>query len=292
MTDPATEDSSDTLKQFINNVLDKHSEHLSIAFTQNTLSEVNGTYTAELIWIIRGGILPSQIPELEANTIPLTEEEEYVIQPNFKITTQHIDIFLDFEEGQADHVRHRIDGYNGRVDNTKFDMMKQLFSEIHLDETELTEFVEQGEGYDQLVEFVEISSYSAESQHLPHLVADATMGNGNKTKQAPDDGIHIYIQIRYNRHSTRNGIWTKKRFEHIQTLTIDGQQYPVNIETGLTMSGNGGRGQWIHTGYTLVEHGDFPKITLNEELNKTDWSEFLANGKPWPEAPGIPNSRE
>lgn len=274
-----------TLKDHINDVLKTHSGEVEAVFTRNTIKEIGGTYLVDILWVITGDIPPSQIPELESKTVPLTEDGEYTVRPTFTTTTTKT---IDEVMMDPDTVRGCL-GYDGEMDTRVMESMKQVFSEVHMDESQLVEFVETDEGTNDLVEFVEVYMYDSDKtkvvENFTDQVANRPQRNGGNH---PDEGMQMFIELRFNDYQPVDGMNSKKRFAHVETLTIDGQAYPINIEVGLTQSGKGGRGQWIHTSDFIVEHAGIPKLHFSDEIERINWAEFFASDKPWPEQPGIP----
>lgn len=256
-----------TLRQYIDGVLDEYGDVLHATFAQNKVEEVGGTYTVEIIWISEDEISPSNIPSLDATSVPLTEAEEYTVQPTIKaVTNESVDDVLDYNIDPL----ISLSDHKGRVEDSAIDAMAKAFSEVHMDESELVEFVEQGEGTDGIVEFVEVYSFDAPRQ--------------NATR-----GIYFFIELRLQHHYELDGLLTDGRFDHVDTLTIDGQAYPVIIDVDLTNSEGGSQGQWIHTSEFVAEHTEAAKVNLSEELDRIDWAEFFASGRPVPEQPGAPS---
>jgi len=274
-----------TLKTHINDVLAAYTGEVEAVFTRNTIEEVGGVYLVDMLWVITGDILPSDIPELEQKTVPLTDAREYTIQPNFTTTTTKTidEVLMD-----PDTVRGCL-GYDGEINNQVMERMKQALSEVHMDESQLVEFVEHTDDNPDLVGFVEVYMYDSEKTKKVENFTDQVMDRPERGKDnQPDERMQIFIEFRFERWNKIDGVKSEKRFAHVDTLTIDGQAYPVNIEVALTLSGEGGRGQWIHTSDFLVEHADVPKLNIRDEIERIDWAEFFVNSKPWPEQPGIP----
>jgi len=276
-----------TLKDHINDVLKTHSGEVEAVFTRNTIKEIGGTYLVDILWVITGDILPSEIPELESKTVPLTETGEYTVQPTFTTTTtKTIDEVMMFDQGMV----REMFGYNGEVRDRAIEKLKQAFSEVHMDESQLVEFVEHGgDGKFELVEFVEVYMYdSRKTKEVEKFTDQVTDRPERKGSHQPDEGIQMFIEFRLDVYNEIDGMRTENRFAHVETLTIDGQAYPINIEVALTQSGEGGRGQWIHTSDFIVEHAGIPKLHFSDEIERINWAEFFAGDKPWPEQPGIP----
>jgi len=274
-----------TASDILASVLNRY-ENVTAITPRNRICEVGGTYTMELVWIIgeesRIGLdIIEQLEQLIQ--VPLTEEQEIQTKLQMRTSIQTMDELVQGE--YSDDVILDLTDPNGEFCESKISKLKQLFSEVHLTDDELIQFVQLNGGGNDFVEFIEVSSYDAIGEEVA-LFNSMCDHEALKLPETPGGGLHFYVNLGGSSHVEYNGICIEDRFGHVQTLNINGRRYPITIETDLSNGGKGWNGQWIHTSDQLAENTLTPSLSLSEELDRIEWSQFLSSTSPWPEHPG------
>lgn len=268
----------ETVEELVNALLDEYEGNISIGFDQSSITEINDTYSVTFICVL-DGVLPSQVGNIDVGPLPLTEKGEFSIRPTFELTTQQSDVVYI-----RDGVYRVSERTEGGVE-ARMGLLEMICSEVHLQEQEFIKFVEQGEGLEQIVECVEVCSFDSRQQKAAELLGSMIAGQPAHFPREPDEGLHFFISFRVQEQELIDGLGATHRFNHVKTVTIDGQQYPATITTDTVDSPQSGRGLWIHTGDFLATYTDAPKIRLSDEFNRIDWAEFFASERPWPKPP-------
>ena len=262
-------DKVETVEELINTVLEIGGDKISVAFSQPDITKINETYSVPFFVVLRDS-LPSKFGEIDPGRLPLTDEEEYTVNPSFEFTTAHPDTI--YGDAKVCEATRDID-----KPHADLGLLKTLLGEVDLSEEQFIDFVEQGEGLNQVVQHVEVGS----SQ--PSQVGVEATGS---TKPM-DNGFHFFITLRTQAGHRVDGIHPDHRFDHVATVTLSGHQYPTTIETtAFNDWENTTQGQWIHTSDFLVNNTEVPKIQLSNEIKRIDWGEFFSNDQPRPESQG------
>jgi len=264
-------DEVESVEELINAILDIGGDKISVAFSQPDITKINETYSIPFFVVLRDS-LPSQFGEIDAGRLPLTDEAEYTVSPSFEFTTAHPD------EIYGNPKVHDATGYAGKP-HANLSLLKTLLGEVNLSEEQFIDFVEQGEGLNQVVQHVEVSS----SQ--PNQISQRTTGS----TQPMDNGLHFLITLRTQTDHPVDGIHPDHRFDHVATVTLSGHRYPITITTAAFNDWeNLTQGQWIHTSDFLVNNTEVPKIQLSNKIERIDWGEFFSNDQLRPEIQGYP----
>jgi hypothetical protein len=268
----------ETVEELIDGLISEHGNNLSVGFDQSSVAEVSGMYSVRFVCVL-DGILPSQVGDIDIGPLPLTDANEYVVNPSFKFTTEHPDTVF------VNNGIYRASTVEGGEPKADIELLEMVCSEVHLEEQRFTEIAEQGEGAKQIVECVEVCSYDSRQQKAAEFLGAMIAGNPAPPQQTPDEGLHFFVGFRVQEQELVDGLDPRHRFDHVETVTLGDQQYPSTIVSDVVDSPRGGRGLWIHTSDFLATYTDAPKIRLSNELDRIDWAEFFASNRPWPEPP-------
>jgi len=268
----------ETVEELINALLDEYDGSLSVGFNQRSVTEISGKYSVTFVCVL-DGVFPSQVGEIDVGPLPLTEDTDYVVRPSFEFTTEHPDAVF------VTNGVYRVSKTTDSGSEADLSLLEKVCSEVHLGEQQFVEFVEQGEGMGQIVECVEVCSYDSRQQKAAEFLGAMIAGQPAPIQRTPDEGLHFFVGFRVQEQELIDGLNPRHRFDHVDTVTIGGQQYPSTVVSDIVDSPKGGRGLWIHTSDFLATYTDAPKIHLSDELDRIDWAEFFASNRPWPEPP-------
>jgi hypothetical protein len=272
-------ENADTVEELINNIASEYSwEEVSIAFDQDSVTEINGEYSITFVCILKG-VLPSEFGDISTSTLPLTEDGDYEVNPVFKSTTKHEDAVL------TDAPKYGVTEFEENSRVADLDQVKKTCAETTLSEKTFVEFIEQGEGLDQIVEFVEVSCFDSEETQAAKTLGAAIAGS-SEVPLPEHEGLYFRIHLRGKGFHQEDGFDVTRRFNHVGSVTLNGVEYPTTIDVVSTLNESGGSGQLVHTSDFIVEQDPpTPKIKISEEIKRIDWDDLLASKSPWPESP-------
>lgn len=277
-----------TLTELVESVAKEYNPESAVA-VRDTISELNGTYHVTLEWAFPKGI--PLFPYADgAETMWLTDERERKVSVNFESFEENTDYISMFK----DEDKHKITllSFDESIDKRGLKALQTAFSEIRLDADDLIEFVT---GEPNRVNHVEIAGYTTGTGKLIKSAVDQLSDDEHTYTNAQTRDVTIWMLIVLNGgHRMIDNMWSKNRFNHVESLSINGESYPIEIQTirfGTEIEADlGGRGQWIHTSDFMAEEVDnppTPKLHIDELLYDIDFAELLHGESPWPDGPGV-----
>lgn len=264
----------DTVEELIDTLLKIGSRKMSIAFRQSTITEINGIHSVAFLCVLRES-LPSQFGDISVDPLPLTGEEEFIVNPSFEFTTAHPDAIYD------DNSVYEATQYDG-TPQANLDLLKKVCSEVNLTEEQLIHFAQHRNTQNQVVQHIEVRSSNANESRYEEFVEDLAH-NKPATSQPEEIGLQFLITLQAPKDHYVDGLHVSNRFDHVDSVAINGHRYPATIKTLSFADWETSLGQWIHTSNFLANNTAAPEINLSDELDRIAWDEFFASERMLPE---------
>lgn len=242
-----------TLVDYIEQKLAAAPENVSIEAIRSTADENDGVYTINLAWMKRTGDKNyHQLPtcEPDQHTFFLTDDEEFKVKPTFRKEQRTVDAAMHDELPYFG-----LDNHDSTVSSHGIKQLKQTFREIHMSEEQLINFAEGDGSFARGADFVFVRKATEKSQKLGVTP------------------IKFDFYTRYGHEHQLDNMLMKKRFSHVSTITLSGDEYPVIIDY-TSYGEDPPSGAPIYVSEFVADADGGPQWSLEKELQRVDWEAY------------------
>jgi len=161
------------------------------------------------------------------------------------------------------------------ADTVRVDLLETVLDEVVVTVDDLNAlFNREGLG----VSFVTLSSFddpiAAAGRHISKVLTGET-DPSNFSKSDPDEGLRLDVVLGNPHRIEHDGLVDEDRFEHINQLVVDGQTYPVQIETHRLSDDEQPVGEIVHVTETSAEFADEEPMDIVETVCNIDLDSLL-----------------
>lgn len=242
-----------TLVDYIEEKLEETPEDVGIQAIRSTADVEDEVYTINLSWLKRTEdgnyqTLPECDPDQD--TFFLTDEEEYTVKPTFKKERRIFDAAL---EDELPYIA--LSDYKSEIREDNIAELKQTFNEIHLSEEQLIALAEGDGSFARGADFVTVKK-------------DAELGDklGVPT-------IKFTFVTRFAGELELDNMHMKKRFSHVATVTLAGDEYPAVLDY-TSYGRNAPDGGMLYASDFVADADGGPQFPMEESINSVDWRSF------------------
>lgn len=234
------------LESLVSRVVEEHSP-VQVLVRTDSVKRVQDTYEFSLVWNFEE-VVPSFQYESGAETVLVGDDRATV---HFESEVTNPDYWVVNSVPMIELSRYRPQS----AEDVDLDLLPMVLDEVVLDAERLEDIIT-----------------GSSSNHPPVETINIISSPWRKTTE--DTGLHLLVRLNSPHHFQLAGIPSEYRFDHVSYLRVDGEVYPVTIDTTLIDDDFPNR-DFLHTSDFLVEHTVVSKYDFLEEIREKDINSII-----------------